>query len=145
MLIYLDICCFNRPYDTQLSEIIKLETEATLTIQRAILAKKIYLVWSFMLDFENDANPYPDHREAISEWKNLASIQIPALETIRECANQLTATLGIKSKDALHIACSIEAQCNYFITTDKQLLKKSKKLTIINTINPIEFILKETL
>ena len=144
MLIYLDICCFNRPYDTQSSEIIKLETEATLTIQRAILTQKIYLVWSFMLDFENDANPYPDHREAISEWKNLASIQIPTLETIKEYANQLTTTLGIKSKDALHIACSIEAQCNYF-TTDKQLLKKSKKLTTINTVNPIEFILKETL
>jgi len=126
MLIYLDICCFNRPYDIQSSEIIKLETEATLAIQHAILADEIRFVWSFMLDFENNANPYPDHREAIAEWKNLASVQISALETIRKYANQLTATFGIKSKDALHIACSIEAQCDYFITTDKRLLKKSK-------------------
>ncbi len=126
MLIYLDICCFNRPYDIQSSEIIKLETEATLAIQHAILTNEIRFVWSFMLDFENNANPYPDHREAIAEWKNLASVQISALETIRKYANQLTATFGIKSKDALHIACSIEAQCDYFITTDKRLLKKSK-------------------
>jgi predicted nucleic acid-binding protein len=145
MLIYLDICCFNRPYDIQSSEIIKLETEATLAIQHAILAKEIRFVWSFMLDFENNANPYPDHREAIAEWKNLASVQISALETIRKYANQLTATFGIKSKDALHIACSIEAQCDYFISTDKRLLKKSKTLTTINTVNPVDFILKEFL
>jgi predicted nucleic acid-binding protein len=98
-----------------------------------------------MLDFENHANLYPDHREAISEWKNLASVQIEALETIRKYANQLTATNGIKSKDALHIACSVEAQSYYFITTDKQLLKKSKTLTTIKTINPVDFILKEIL
>jgi len=145
MLIYLDICCFNRPYDIQSYEIIKFETEAILAIQNAILTEKISLVWSFMLDFENNANPYPDHREAISEWKNLASVQIEALETIRKYANQLTATNGIKSKDALHIACSVEAQSDYFITTDKQLLKKSKTLTTIKTINPVDFILKEIL
>jgi len=66
MLIYLDICCFNRPYDIQSYEIIKFETEAILAIQNAILTEQISLVWSFMLDFENNANPYPDHREAIS-------------------------------------------------------------------------------
>jgi len=57
MLIYLDNCCFNRPYDTQSSEIIKLETEAKLAIQHAIIVKKIHLAWSFMLDFENNENP----------------------------------------------------------------------------------------
>jgi len=91
-------------------------------------------------------NPYPDHREAIAEWKNLASVQVPALETIRKYANHLTATFGIKPKDALHIACSVEAQCDYFITTDKPLLKKSKTLTAINIVNPVNFIiLKEIL
>jgi len=145
MLIYLDNCCFNRPYDTQSSEIIKLETEAKLAIQHAVVTKQIHLAWSFMLDFENNENPYPDHREAIAEWKNLAFVQIPTLDTIRQYANQLTATLGIQAKDALHIACSVEAHCNYFITTDKKLLKKSTTLTTIDTINPVNFILKENL
>jgi hypothetical protein len=45
MLIYLDNCCFNRPYDIQSSEIVKLETEAILAIQHAILIKHIRLVW----------------------------------------------------------------------------------------------------
>ena len=58
MLIYLDNCCYNRPYDLQLSELIKLETEATLAIQYAILTKEVRLVWSFILDFENN-EPLP--------------------------------------------------------------------------------------
>jgi len=34
--IYLDNCCFNRPYDKQTGERIKLETEAKLHIQRCV-------------------------------------------------------------------------------------------------------------
>jgi predicted nucleic acid-binding protein len=139
MLVYLDNCCFNRPYDSQLSEHVKFETEAKLLIQQMIFARKIQLTWSFILDFENNANPYLDHKEAIATWKNLATVYIPALETVKIRANQL-ATIGIQSKDALHVACSIEAKCDYFITTDKRLLKKIKPLTIIHAINPINLV-----
>jgi hypothetical protein len=33
MLIYLDLCCFNRPYDDQSQMRVRLETEAKLAIQ----------------------------------------------------------------------------------------------------------------
>jgi hypothetical protein len=32
---------------------------------------------------------------------------------------------NIKSKDALHLSCAIEAECKYFITTDRKILNKS--------------------
>lgn len=45
---------------------------------------------------------------------------------------------GIKYKDACHVACAIYANCEYFITTDKRLLKyKSDKIKLVN---PIDFI-----
>jgi predicted nucleic acid-binding protein len=45
---------------------------------------------------------------------------------------------GIKNKDAIHLACAMFADCDYFITTDKRVLKyKSDKLKIVN---PIEFV-----
>jgi predicted nucleic acid-binding protein len=45
---------------------------------------------------------------------------------------------GIKHKDAIHLATAIIAEADYFISTDKRVLKyKSEK---IRTINPIEFI-----
>jgi predicted nucleic acid-binding protein len=45
---------------------------------------------------------------------------------------------NIKPKDSLHLACAIEAKCNYFITTDGKILNKSIENIII--INPIDFI-----
>ncbi len=45
---------------------------------------------------------------------------------------------GIKPKDALHIACAIYTESEYFITTDKKLLNKC--IDGIKIINPIDFI-----
>lgn len=140
LCVYLDNCCFNRPYDSQTSPLVKLETEAKLYIQTAIYSAKINLAWSFILDFENAANPYSERREAIAEWKPLASIYISTLETVRTRAHTIELS-GIKPKDALHLACAIEARCEYFITTDRPLLRKAQSLKELNTINPIDFIL----
>ena len=41
MKVYLDNCCFNRPYDNQDHLSIKLETEAKLRIQEMIKEKKL--------------------------------------------------------------------------------------------------------
>ena len=46
--------------------------------------------------------------------------------------------LGIKPKDALHLACAIESGCDYFITTDKGLINKA--VPDIKIINPIDFV-----
>jgi predicted nucleic acid-binding protein len=141
MKIYLDNCCFNRPYDKQTGERIKLETEAKLHIQSMVIDAKLALVWSFMLDYENSANPYPDHREAIAEWKSVAKQHIPALNTIRECGANIGNATGIKSKDALHLACALEAGCEYFITTGRAFLKKAQAMCDIKTLNPVDFVM----
>ena len=70
MLIYLDNCCFNRPYDDQTYEKIFLETQSKLYIQENILTGKYKLVWSYILQFENDQNPYITHKHEIRKWKN---------------------------------------------------------------------------
>jgi len=49
--------------------------------------------------------------------------------------------LGIKSKDALHLACAIEGRAKYFITTDKKILEKMKETSRIIVINPVHFVL----
>jgi len=135
--LYLDNCCFNRPYDDQTYLLVQLETESKLFIQRAILQKTFELVWSYMLDYENSANPYQNRKHAISKWKAIAVLDIDASETIVSCGKEFMQT-GIKKKDALHIACAIEAKCDYFLSTDKKLLKAtSDKMKIIN---PIDFI-----
>lgn len=139
--IYLDNCCYNRPYDDQSYETIRLEAEAKLYIQESIRSGKIELVWSFILDFENSVNPYEEQKETIKEWKKVAIENVKAEETIRNYAKKLESAYGIKPKDTLHLSCAIQAKCDYFLTTDRVLLKKALRLSEITVINPIDFVI----
>lgn len=68
MRIYLDNCCFNRPYDDQSNIRVSLETQAKLYIQDMIRNQKLELVSSYMLRFENEQNPYNMRKQAIAEF-----------------------------------------------------------------------------
>mgnify|MGYP001080875742 FL=1 len=58
MRIYLDNCCYNRPYDDQSQFRIYLETQAKLYIQELIKQDKIELVTSYILEYENSKNRF---------------------------------------------------------------------------------------
>ena len=135
--LYLDNCCFNRPYDDQTNLLVQLETEAKLFIQQAVLHKSFELVWSYMLDYENEANPYQNRKQAIAQWKRIAVLDIDASNTIVKYGKEIMQK-DVKKKDALHIACALEAKCDYFLSTDKKLLRVS--IDKIKIISPIDFI-----
>ena len=139
MRVYLDNCCFNRPYDEPIQETIRLETQAKIAIQDKIKEGKIELIWSFILDFENSENPYDDQQSAIAEWEHLSRDNIAVQEAIRNQAS-LFEKSGLKAKDAIHLACAIAGKSDYLITTGKNFIKKGKKLTEIAVVNPIDMI-----
>ena len=53
MLIYLDNCCYNRPFDEPSQVRIVSEANAKMAIQRAIANGKLDLVISYILYSEN--------------------------------------------------------------------------------------------
>ena len=114
---------FNRPFDDQTQLRIKLESEAKLYIQNKILMGDLYLVWSYILDVENNRNPDEEIRKAISDWKNIAKTFCKENELIIKYAENLQ-NLGIKPRDALHVACAIYSEADYFLTTDRRLSNK---------------------
>ncbi|MFU8789904.1 MAG: hypothetical protein ACNA7G_12815 [Methylobacter sp.] len=63
--LYLDNCMFNRPFDDQSNIKILLEAEAKLKIQESIRSELYELVWSYVLDYENEQNPFRERREQI--------------------------------------------------------------------------------
>lgn len=138
MKIYLDNCCYNRPFDDQTQMKIHLETQAKLYIQAKIKEGAYDLVWSYILDYENGKNPYDEKRLAIAPWKKLASSCVSEeTENILLFAESL-AKKGIKTFDALHIACAVDAHCEYYLTTDKKLL--NTPIPEIRIVNPIVFV-----
>ena len=134
--IYLDNCCFNRPYDDQTQPRVRFETQAKLHIQRMVFEGEINLVWSYVLKYENSRNPFESKKQAIAQWEILSSLFVSMSNEIVSIAEKITTT-GVKSTDALHVACAIAGNCQYFITVDKRLLSYRDDRIII--CNPIEF------
>ena len=139
MLIYLDNCCFNRPFDDQKQIRIHIETEAKLFIQGKVLAGEFRLAWSYILDYENAANPFPERKETIANWKKRASVDTDETKLLLDIAKDLGIS-GIKAKDSLHIASSVVMQCDYFITTDLFLIRKLVNFEEIKIVSPVDFI-----
>ena len=140
MRIYLDNCCYNRPYDDQTQINISLEAQAKLHIQDLIQKKRFELVSSYMLRYECSQNPFEMRRDAIFSFieKNTdAYVGLERKTEIESMAQKIQAA-GIKFKDACHVASAIFAGCAYFISTDKRLLKY--KTDEINLVTPIEFL-----
>jgi len=142
MKIYLDNCCFNRPFDDQKQLRIKLETEAKLDIQERIVQAKVELAWSYILDFENEANPFEQRKLAIKNWKVHACVDADETKEILGTAERFE-RMEVRSKDALHLACAIAMKCEYFLTTDDQLVKKASGITEIKVTDPVSFIREE--
>ena len=143
MKIYLDNCCFNRPFDDQKQLRIKLETEAKLRIQEDIRSGLHQLIWSYILDYENSRNPFRERREQITRWRAYSRADIEEDEKVVDIATRVKQH-GIKKIDSLHIACAITAEADYFLTTDDEILKRAIHIQGILITDPIGFI-KEVL
>ena len=140
MLIYLDNCCYNRPYDNQSYISINIESQAKIFIQNQIKNGKIELATSYVLYFENSQNPFEIRKKTIEDFASkyeTVYISKDSHKKVIAISEKIEKT-GIKHKDACHIACAIISNCDYFITTDYRLLKF--KTDLIKIINPADFV-----
>ena len=137
--VYLDNCCFNRPFDDQTSLVVNMESIAKLYIQSKILVGDYDFIWSDILEFENSNNPFKERKKRINKWKSIAAINVESTEVVIAKAKKLV-SLGLKSKDALHISSSICGGADYFLTTDKGIIKKSQHINEVKILNPIDFV-----
>ena len=135
--VYLDICCFNRPYDDQSQLKIEIETKAKLFIQQLVVEQKIDIVWSYILDYENSRNSFHQKQKTIQKWQELAVDDIDETPEIVKLGKEIQKS-GIKNVDSLHLACAINSKCDYFISVDKQLLKYRDKRILI--CDPLDFL-----
>jgi predicted nucleic acid-binding protein len=110
----------------------------TAVATAVILSGKSINQWA-TVKLENAHNPFIERRLAIQQWQNLAQMDVSETEAVLQKARILQA-LGLRSKDALHIACAVEAEANYFITTDDLIIKKLRDFSEIQAVDPIDFI-----
>ena len=138
--LYLDNCCFNRPFDDQQELKIKLETDAKLFIQQEILTGKYEHARTYVLDYEIGINPFEERKEKFKQWKCIAKYFCAEEEAILVEAEKLAA-MKFKIIDALHVSAAKFLHCDYLITTDRKM--QNKEVSDILIVNPIDFLQRE--
>jgi predicted nucleic acid-binding protein len=143
-IVYLDLCCFKRPFDDATVERIRREAEAVAAILDAVKTGKLQLVRSPAHDFENERNPREDRRLATRLWLETALLPVTARPGVGDRARELEA-LGFGALDALHLAFAEEATAGWFVTTDDRLVKRARSLPALfrfEVVKPDDFLLE---
>ena len=141
--LYLDNCCYNRPFDDLTQEKVNLEASAIETIFRKHINKEIEIYKSMAIDFEISKINYENKRRQVEDlYDAIESIEIAYSQEIKQRAIELR-EYNIKDMDSLHLAFAESEDVDYFITTDRLLINASKRADLkIKVINPIEFIME---
>lgn len=137
--VYLDNCWFNCPYDELDQPKVLLETQAKMYIQKMIIDKKLDIIYSYISEYENSRNPNDFNKSSISDFFSNAVVYVDYLhkDEIQAEMNEIIKT-GVKEMDALQVASAIIGKADYFLTTNKRLLKYQTDK--IHIINPIDFV-----
>lgn len=140
MLVYLDLNCFNRPFDDQRQDRIAHETAAVFAILQRIIDGVDQLVWSSILTFENAQHPLADRRTEIAQWAHRAVANVVVSPQVATRARALTAA-GFRPLDAPHLACAEAAACDRFLTCDDQVLRRARRVQVgLRVQNPADYI-----
>lgn len=140
MLLYLDLNCFNRPFDDQRQDRIARETAAVFAVLRRINAGVDRLAWSAVLTLENSRHPLPDRRCEIAGWRADAAVNIIVDRNVSSLARQLNEA-GMKPLDAAHVACAKLGGRDRFLTCDDRLMRVALAQPLKVVVqNPVDYL-----
>lgn len=143
MRIYLDTCCYNRPFDDLSQDRVLIESEAVARLLVRVQQAAVVLVVSDALLFELRRNPSPDRRRVLLGMAALASEHVRMTPTVRALAHQVRA-LGFGDLDAAHLASAAIAGVDGFLRVDDRLLQKAallKNPLLPRVWNPAQWVL----
>jgi predicted nucleic acid-binding protein len=140
VLLYLDLNCFNRPFDDQSQDRIAHETAAVFAILQRIIDGVDQLIWSAILTFENAQHPLADRRTEIAQWAHRAVVNVAVSQQVATRARALTRA-GFRPLDAAHLACAEAAACDRFLTCDDQVLRRARRVQVgLRVQNPTNYV-----
>lgn len=144
MLLYLDLNCFNRPFDDQQQDRIARETAAVFSVLQRIIDGVDHLAWSAVLEFENAQHPLTERRTEIAQWGHRALVNVGTSERVSARAQELT-TAGAGALDAAHVACAEAAACDCLLTCDDRLVRLARRVDLaVRVQNPVAYVEEQT-
>jgi predicted nucleic acid-binding protein len=145
-LIYLDVCCFNRPFDDQRQERIRLEAEAVLLVLERCQNGVWHLLGSEAIAAEIGQIRDPDRLAQVRSLANAASQQVFVDASVeRQVKGWVGQGFGVF--DAFHLACAEAGNASVLLTTDDRFLRRAGRLgdmLKVRVANPLHWLLEVT-
>lgn len=140
MTVYLDNCCYNRPFDDQTQERIHLESEVILTILQRGQVGIYTIVGSDILELEMDRMHDPIKKQKVKELYRTAKVSVNYTGRMKERSQEIMKKSRIRTFDSLHIAAAENAKADIMLTTDDKLEKMAERLELkVRVMNPLKF------
>jgi predicted nucleic acid-binding protein len=142
--LYLDNCCYHRPFDDLTQERIEKEADAVNLILSLSKNGTFSIVSSVFVDREMSRTPNAIKRRKVLEIYRYDEYH--KLNTEIENTARLFQSYGLKPFDSLHLAVAEIKQVDYLLTTDEDFIKQSTRFEHnTKVINPYVFIKGEKL
>jgi hypothetical protein len=144
MKLYLDTCCYNRPYDDQTQERIHLEGEAVLAIINKQEQTDDEIMGSPILDIEMEQIGNVEKQEKVKNfYTQTINKKIGYNNDILKRVKDLSKQTKIRTFDLFHLAFAENAGADVLLTTDDKFEKTCSKLDLkIKVMNPLNFLLE---
>jgi predicted nucleic acid-binding protein len=137
--IYLDSCCYNRPFDDLSQERIKREAEAIEFVINLSTEGKLLIVSSEFTEYEIKRINNDEKREKVRKFY-FADEYYVLTEKIGKYARYYQ-TFNMKTFDALHLAAAEANGADYLLTTDIDFMRISTRFTHKTKVtNPYDFL-----
>lgn len=144
MKVYLDNCCFNRPFDDLSQDRVYLEAEAILSIIARCEKGEWELLGSGVIELELSKLTNMERMEQVRALYSVVRTRI-AMTTETESRAAFFQQAGIKPFDSLHLAVAETGGANVFLTTDDRLLRAASKIELrIRAENPVNWLMEVT-
>lgn len=140
--IYLDNCCFNRPFDDQTQDRIRLESEAVLLVLGHVTRGEWELVRSEAVDLELAGLRDSERRRRVEVLVGAGTHPIGIGDDQLRRGTVLE-SLGFDAFDALHIACAEAAGADVLLTTDDRFERRARRLQDelgVRVLNPLTWL-----
>jgi predicted nucleic acid-binding protein len=139
--IYLDNCCYNRPYDDLLIERNRLESEAVMSIIKLAQGGFLDIIGSEAIEFEMENLSNLEKLDNVRELYGITGKRVEYDDGIFVRAMEIRKrNKYIRPLDSLHLASAEKAEADLLLTTDDKFMNNAQLLELtVRVTNPLLF------
>ncbi len=143
MRIYLDCCCYNRPFDDLTQERIRIESETIMWVLKEGQSGNCEIIASAALSSEISRISNIERQQNVMRLYQIAGNYVNFTENIKRRAEKIRSISRIQTFDSYHIASAEEANADVLLTTDDKLVRMAARIKLnVKVMNPLQFLSK---